>query len=77
MKSKAVIVPKVRMVVTSSGEGWSLLDLCGSYEGVGFIILDSTVHLCFRCVRCISQHNIFLNGTTFSFVLGVMTGGKR
>jgi len=46
------------------------LDLCGSYRDVCFLIISSTVHLCFRCVSCISQHSIYLNDTTFSFVLG-------
>ena len=46
------------------------LDLCGSYRDVCFLIISSTVHLCFRCVSFISQHSICLNDTTFSFVLG-------
>lgn len=70
MKSKATILPKVRIVVTSSVGGggfWAVsipffLDLHGGYRGVCF----TTVHL---CSSYISQDNVFLNDTTFSFVL--------
>ena len=73
-----MIVSKVRIVVPASGERTGLygvdstvfLDLHGSYRGVCFITINSAVRLCFRDISYISQHHVFLNNTTFSFVFG-------